>query len=255
MIKYGNDEPIEDQPVNLISNPFLYNLIHTIPFGSISIVNIVESIHLCNHQFEQNPPFLKVHQNEIEENDSSVLSEQVIDELIPEGGQSLLEEKKQHKEEEIIHSGIHNENEETPSLMIPIQQQSEEVVRDDSIINDSAAIDFSARSFSHTIIPTPKPIEEMSDSIDYEMVTQPQNWKVEVKSENQRNNVQMNIMEDSEPFPLTQPSAIPLVEQLHSNSLHNEGKRKTARNCKSRLSPIKKRSNINNTRIKQCEIV
>lgn len=173
---------------------------------------------------------------------------------MPDGIQSLLEEEKHHKEEEIIHSNVENENEETPSLMIPIQQPTIEVIKDDSIINDSAAVDFSARSISHTIIPTSNVIEEINDSVDYEMVTQPQNWKVEVKRENRRNSDQVNIMEDSEPFPLTQPSAIPLVKQLNSNSLHKEGKRKSKK-YKSFLSHINKRSCIRNDRTKQCEIV
>lgn len=174
---------------------------------------------------------------------------------MPDGVQSLLEEEKHHKEKEIIHSNIEDENEETPSQLIPIQQPSIEVVKDDSIINDSAAVDYSARSFSHTIIPTPKVIEEINDSVDYEMVTQPQNWKVEVKRENKRNSDQMNMMEDSEPFPLTQPSAIPLAKRLNNNSLHDEGKRKSVRKYKSFLSQINKRSCIKNARTKQCEIV
>lgn len=212
VIKYGDGEKIEDQPSNLLSNEYLSTLIRSIPFGYLSIIDNVFTSKLGNLQYEQFPPFFGINEENDYESDESIPTDQAIDELIPIDVHKLSKEDLFEKDGVKLHeTEINQEEEGSPTLVSKPVKEYVIVNQEESIIDDSASFTFSSRHISHNVMPSHHSVEASHNNLDVEMITQDKNY-IPVKEE--RIQQGEHFIQDSEPFPLTQPSVVPLNKRI-----------------------------------------
>lgn len=114
--------------------------------------------------------------------------------------------------------------EETPALSTPVQTAFTVVDQEEDIINDSAAVEVSSRSIPRGMIPHQAEEKEENHEEPQEIITQVTNpILMDIESDRKMEGVSIDI-QDSEPFPFTQPSNIPLKRLVEKEKIPKKSK-------------------------------